>query len=1635
MGLVLALSGTAISDIGKKDGLNQVVTANPNALLLGQEQTAGQAQPTFKKPASALIEVQLSGVAPTPPSNYYCEYDAYYDDTATSVYVWTIPDSYGDDLFNTRFTVDEGVICSLKVGWLLMYGGYTAGTPDLRIYLWDDDGFGFPGNKLDSGDVAYADLPGGFGWVSADFTANGNDWVFNELEEYHIGWTVSNQDGTNTAAIVSDKATGSYAGEERNIENYSGSWGSMLNDWGGDYAFFIESERCCYELPFSDCYSQSYDEGVAYVWRAPHDIYDIYDYGERFSVSGPETLQSVDMAIYDFEGASWQNAGIVGNDDIIATVWDVDGGTGMPGTAIAQVTITAGSYPFYPTYTTFDFSSFNLVMTEDFYVTFNSTGDFSAGDYEVLLSDDETTPNGRSVCYYGGDWYTMGDLWGIDVDMKMTANLCIDPYSNCGSYSYFTGLSYYWSLPDAYGDYMNAQRIKAIGEECKVGEVYWMLYNASDAGVDSYLYDSKIAVYSDVAGAPGTELASITVTPAEYVTYPAWQVVDFLPLDVNVTEYYWIAIESQATTTLDIFTLTDNGGGGFSYSAAEYWGSWGYMYDDWSGLGGDDIAFVAGADHCCIPFEERWCGDPAGSIDPGWSTFNHDAARSGASLVPLSDAWCDLTLTWDYQHPSQQSLFTHPVMFDGKLIQSFNNEYRVYYFDGTLAYTISGFPLGDNMRTTPTVVAMDIASTPTNVVFIGGGTQQSVAAYNFDDGSLIWSRDIGTVGPTGLFGNLIYSAMIYVDGVLYWPTDAGSIVAADAETGDLYTGWTTNPVELSGDVGQWGVTDGNNLYFGTYTASNTDGDLFAISCATGDIVWQLSSAGGMQGNTVFPTEAISGEGFNGSGSYENGILYANARIYSGDHPSDGVLYAINVADGSIKYAVASARTIRTSPIIDENTLYIPNYSRWVTPPVGGAIAAHAKNTGSIIWAYKDPDAGGYYSNPVLSCEPDGAPDLLFCGGHTGLFVCLSTDDGDEIYRRRIDYGLPFNSMWNGGCIGPNGEMAFSHYYGGLSFMEKGVDRPRLEIQTYNPAAPVEFGSATSVPVTFDNIITNTGCTDLNISAITTDEFCDNPYTPEFTSVRPDVLDNATTIADRLTNDFAKAPIMREEVNELASVRYDRGERVLNAGTRARPAFVQTATNTEGILAPTLPAVVAPGDSLSITVDINQSLILRGPQYFCMYIDSDDPDFYLNASFGYLELPCIQATIVGGCLIDTTQLSFGLGGANTQTVYNTGRIATGDDWAEPWGFDIDGDAESMFQGSYLYATSTYEIAINTQAWHGEGEESSYVSMQPDPNYFDNDCHAALEIDVALGSYSTDGITYTDITGDMVHKSYLDSVQNFDDGGGWDWTWFEAPFDNSYTMGLYVNTRTTGAYDFEPLKDLTVEIFEITERNGNAVPNWKFGATFDYDLGTDVVGINQDASVVYDYDEGSADVAWGQIKLPFGCASTPTAVLGKAKNARGLHGNGAWWEDIYLDSAYTFMSMPAGATQQDGTTDAECHFTLLEHDFTANETISFAIVNFALHGLADASLPENYTDLGYLCNKWVGFGRGDVNNDGLINLADIVYLNNYVMFGGPGPIPFMHLGDVDGVTGVDGADVAYMLNWYFGNGDCPISDWAF
>jgi hypothetical protein len=155
-----------------------------------------------------------------------------YDDNSPSYY-FPLPDQWGDDLFNVRFTPNWDY--QLKSAQFMFY--HKVGTGAARIYVWADTN-GYPAEKLDSVDVPDANIQPYPTWTTVDFSSR--NITLTSPSDFHIGYTPLGPPETDTLSIISDDGlpTGT---EHRSIESYSGTWGTIYYIWGVDFNFMIRA--------------------------------------------------------------------------------------------------------------------------------------------------------------------------------------------------------------------------------------------------------------------------------------------------------------------------------------------------------------------------------------------------------------------------------------------------------------------------------------------------------------------------------------------------------------------------------------------------------------------------------------------------------------------------------------------------------------------------------------------------------------------------------------------------------------------------------------------------------------------------------------------------------------------------------------------------------------------------------------------------------------------------------------------------------------------------------------------------------------------------------------------------------------------------------------------------------------------------------------------------------------------------------------------------------------------------------------------------------------------------------------------------------------------------------------------------
>jgi len=1638
LGLVFSFGSTVLAkQLPSGKVLGEAFQANPNAPL-GAGNEIARNLPPFQKPFSDLDALTPSITVAVP--NGVCDDIDYSGGSA--YYYWDIPNVYGTTNFSQRFTPDGA--CTLTAVYAAFDFDQTVGAPDLDLYIYGDDGFGYPdaGNMIDHITILNADLPTtGMGY----FGVSGLEHLFADGEEFHIAWGIS---GDPSGAMVGFSDDGA-SGDMRSCEFWNSTWGLMLDNWSLDVNFLMLAS-VCYEdaggLP-DDCYWNSPACDLAYTWRIPHPNGHMY-YFQRFDVEGPETLKTI---AFPFYGAG-AYAHACTESRVLVCGMD---GFGYPDTTniIFETTILLADAQLYPNYNEIDVSSLSPVFTTSFYVVVTPAAG-ATGYLNVLSSSNACGSGWGGMDFDGGtgaEWYFFGELYTTGyLHMLFEVELCRDVYAECHWESYYGGLAYFYGLPSTYGEVAFGSKISASLGGCDMVEIDAYFYNN---GAATYAGNAEVAVYASdgVDGLPGTQLLSIPLSAPSIPT--GWNFFDVagqLFYDADV----WLVIESFSATTTDIQVIIDDGTTPTGRAAVSYGGSWIYMVDDpgW----GADYDPVIDAYVCCVPQEGHNCALGAGEE---WPTLGKTFARENYSyngiggIGTADDARCYLTKDWDYVGPNN-ALYNSPVLLDGKLVVVMTN--HVICLDASTGAQLWDRPadniyLGTSSRCTPTI--------HNGLVYVSGGDAQGFNAIDMADGSFEWqvfTNGFGVYGP---------SVIINVGGtdVVFTSDDLGGVYAFNAATGANF--FATNPFfTATGFIHKAVTTDGDYLYVGCDAFAGQP-NLYKIDVATGTVVLDFVVDGdGFQLPNLHSNEA-SIEGIYHAMAYEDGFIYfATSYAPQNLNPvtNGGLMYKVDVSDFTIEWQAEANGSVSGAPggvVLDLASVYFGGWSNWIN---GGSIwgpTSYNKNTGTINWTQTTTNPTIYQhalSAALLTCETlddPAVPDWLIWGTSDWYLNFTETTLGEQVFHRRYEFA---SAMYNAAIM--NDEYLF---VGSLDFVaamkNQATARPRLELpENMEVRVSVEFGLGPSVNVAFPDVIYNNGCADLTINGITLDAV-DNGTFPlaAFSSVSPNRNAEMNAMADQMAGKYVE--LIETMSSDLSEHLKKEKASSFNRASFAPPVWVN------GVTSPTAGATVTPGSYEDIVVNIDGTQLPRGYNPFYAFVDTDDPDYFLdhayiddNLDYG---VPSVKLAVIGGCLLNFTELHFGAGGANYTTVYNTTLISRGASY--DGGVLIDGDNDNVYvNDGYVFTwNDIYHVAMN---WDDpfSNVEYQWKSILPDPLIGD-DC--AFTSGTALLAKMWDDIAgdYEDIYGTIINYAYVDSIQDMRNGGDfttwiWDYGWYnggtlgEPSYNDSLTEGFAFRGVVSeyGIVDVPEFANFTISRHALYSRYGYAIDDVYMGVYTDYDIGDynrNRGAYNATYSLAWMYDRLVDEEGWGYVKIPFGLGYEPMKNSISTTYAAFLQD-----PEPNFDSLHVWMSTRTGLFEMSGNTDADRRLfatmgsldlpawgwtpsTPADH-IPADGIAEIGVVQFGYMDLTTMTDPMEYAPMALLVNKFCGFGRGDVNNDGNMNLIDIVYLNAFKFGGGDGPKPFEHLGDVNGDSDVNVLDILYLIDWYFQGGPAPVGEWA-
>jgi outer membrane protein assembly factor BamB len=1009
------------------------------------------------------------------------------------------------------------------------------------------------------------------------------------------------------------------------------------------------------------------------------------------------------------------------------------------------------------------------------------------------------------------------------------------------------------------------------------------------------------------------------------------------------------------------------------------------------------------ADICCPALEFLAC-TPASETN--WEAQGNGNGRTNASTASMSSL-CGINQAWSHDFAGTV-LQLQPVVAGGKvLVARTDTLFALDQATGATMWAIGGFPyIVGNLRGAPTV---DVAA---GRVYFGGSGAQAFTCVDLATGAVVWSRNLGGGDPpfTPLNpGQTSWTPSVLAGGVIYFTQETGWLYGLNAATGVDVPG---SPLAIPGAPAAIPLNaltgNGSKLWVGTANSLGTAGRLIQVNAATLTIDWSLINPGMIfyPGNTDF----YDPEGFPGSLAYENGVLYYHSQIRNDGNgfahfPQTGAVGAIDVAlengtgagilwinDADVVTAASPGTALGTTgysgPALGPQMLYLNSRGFFGGTTEQDGVAAFDRTLGARVWYQGYTNLGVSGGVPVLDdvrgespisvfCQADGVP-YLFVGNFGGVWRLMNGNNGAILWERHFTSRVLGTALADnyvvmlvrsGSAAGGGSAVAFN----------VGADRPRLQLDTqyvYRTATP---GDGLTADVITD-ALRNTGCVNLNISAYS----AVNPPVVRVSSVHPSLTSSAKRSTSKLSGYDAllNPPTAKQlKIDVLGGVEEGEEESLVrtfanNARGAADPLFLAVTQ---------APGAVAPGATQSIAVTYDETGLTNNTGYTnYIEITSDDPDYFpQDPSGAVLGLPTITFQLFIGCPDAEAVMNTGLGEV---WVNNFGADAGGGNFNDPGAqnFNILGNTANMFDGGLAL------VVQDSLHWAFDG-----CSVGGYPRRA-GEWGPTLPCGVTINALNVPGPAGPDAI-EEVSWNMLDLAST----NGY------FPASSRCAGGVFVTTQRVASQSAD-FGDFVLTKINIQNEPGDfgdisgSLNNMYYGGVTDWDVsGTDNLKAFPDG---YGQTNGGS-IGWGNPAATWivGHARLDANIVGAGAIGMGgsptFMGGDIFNDQGHGDAAFRMFSSPAtyGASVDPASTnntDIGALWSFLHVPSLADgasATMYYCIfqaeagVN-AIDWTNAAEADAVYKEITCRAKAFAGFGKGDVNCDGCIDLADVVLLGN-------------------------------------------------
>lgn len=1071
----------------------------------------------------------------------------------------------------------------------------------------------------------------------------------------------------------------------------------------------------------------------------------------------------------------------------------------------------------------------------------------------------------------------------------------------------------------------------------------------------------------------------------------------------------------------------------------------------------DDLAFFAAeselwvdVDICCPPLAFAACTPAA---DTEWETQGNGFDRTNATNSSLSSL-CGVTLDWTAK-PGGTCNMIQPIIAGGKVLIAGVDSLHCYdKVTGVQSWAFGGFPyiIGD-LRGSPTVAG--------GFVYLGGAGAQAFSKIDLATGAVVWSRNLGGIDVPLAPGQTNYTPNVVSGGFVYFTQETGRVYKVSDATGLDAAGSPLLLPDAPGAVPYNALTsNGTKIWVGTGNTLATGGNLFQIDMATMAIDWTLTNPGMLfyPGNT----DPYDPEGFPGSLAYEDGILYYHSQIRNDANgnahfPQTGSVGAIDVAlengtgagilwvNDAASVSLASPGSVVGSfnwsgPAVGPGMIYLASRGYFGGTTEQDGISAWDKTLGLRVWYTGYSSLGVTGGVPQLNDIRSDVPVTVFCQGGVpylftshlntapnapGVWRLVNGNTGDLVWYRTFNERVRGTAVADD-CVAMHVRSGSPGGGGMLLVFNVGSDRPRLQIDSqfvFRTATPGDGAVADNIV----DAILNSGCVNLNVAGY--NEV--NPPVVRVLGTDPKLASSSERSTTHLMGfdallDASNLPKLRA-IAVTGGI--DDGEEDANVARMFARNNARAAADPLFLTVNTAPGAIAPGATQTLAVTYDETGLTNNTGYTnFIEIDSDDPDYNPQNP---TDDPAIQFELFIGCPDAQDELTTGLGHA---WITNFGAEAGGGNFSSPGddNFVINGETAHHFDGGWAL------VVQDSLHWAFDGcSVGGYPRRAGEwgPTLPCGLSVVANNYPSAGGPDAVEEVTYNMI--DLVSANLVHPAAPSSRGAG----------------GVFLEVQRVGSQN-PAFGDFVLTRINLTNEAGTpgdiagALNNVYFGSVTDWDISSnDNVRSYNDGYAQEDNAAGAPGTGtWiaGHVRLDgnhvgaggIGAGGSPTFMTADIQDDQG-HGAAAF-RMLSSPAGYCATVDPASCANTDlAALWSAAYFPSIADGASVEFFMAIYRVEDGVNGLpfvsGAAGAEAVYREVTCRAKAFAGFGKGDVNCDGCVDLQDVVALGNIVDgLLNPAGTAAVYTADVDGNNAWNNAD--YNLLYDVVSGVQPASAMA-